>query len=509
MTFDIVKQRLKFDLIFSNNIIEKSFVGSLPSPFIFQSDPEMYFDIDFRTRSTPQYDELFLDHNHHFIRLLDLIVFKGNRLIITEPTSSSEPHILEAQLLDGGLILLSDSQLPGPYKRISTDPSISDYRERIKLENLIFDFQTPVNYNQSAIPNCLHSIDAGYCLFCETGFIPANNHQECSACSQGEFFDPASNLCLPNSLTLEGKIVQFDLKQVPFNWIPISYSFKNIQPAVEFYSIYGVSCVSFVPPLEAPISANDLKTFTFQTLEKNKIYIIKMKLSIYYTVKEFIFNPFLNLNINTKYADGTESSKFFQYEYDMIDFDESNKMVYYYFFVTISTFKKNWTQANINFFINNNKFAQIPPNLTFFNYILIYSISLQNYLEIIYLRGKNGSNRIEHSCSYMNKNDEDTFFYFPKDLISYESLYDFDYFEEEYFINRELSFPFLQTCQWACKVCKSERECIQCKDGFFLSDGSCSKCFSSCITCKDHPSMCLQCSDGTYPISKKKSNKLI
>jgi hypothetical protein len=52
-------------------------------------------------------------------------------------------------------------------------------------------------------------------------------------------------------------------------------------------------------------------------------------------------------------------------------------------------------------------------------------------------------------------------------------------------------------CNEECVTCTSSFECTKCKDGFYISDGSCVRCDPSCLTCTTKE-VCQTCADGFY-----------
>lgn len=53
-------------------------------------------------------------------------------------------------------------------------------------------------------------------------------------------------------------------------------------------------------------------------------------------------------------------------------------------------------------------------------------------------------------------------------------------------------------CSSNCEVCKSATSCTKCEDKFYISNGFCSECDKSCLTCEDNTNACIECATGYY-----------
>ena len=197
MTLDHVKKQIScnFSLGFDNSPV------SVQSNFGDQIDDakRLFFDISFRRASFfgDFADRRFYPFSSFRMRLLDFIVFQGDKIRMTSTGPADTPQkAFHAVTFDKELIFLANESVPGPYVRFSTDSSISSYKVRIGIYKLIFDLNVMRVLQAATIDGCLHQIDSDYCLICTVGRMPVKNYTECGLCSSSAIGQNSVPLCL-------------------------------------------------------------------------------------------------------------------------------------------------------------------------------------------------------------------------------------------------------------------------------------------------------------------------
>lgn len=476
---DRTTQEVQIQITFGHRGKSKTF--SLPFNFSgLDSSSKVFFKAKFRDKTSftnYKSEEMMMAYHSHLMRILDLIVFRGNNTNFSDQTDTEVTETV--YLSDGSTVLLSNNMFTGPYRRIKTTSDAIPYSQKLLLENLIFDFGDMARITPSGVANCAHKIDNGFCLFCETGFVRSDDFTRCESCETDYFFDNNLQKCLPipsYSINLQtGKVEPIYTEFTKHDIVDFGYE-MDIETDVFSYLPFG-NASSTIEPIN---DQNMLDLFG------SSIYFIDVQLEFSFSDISKINNPFAFLNLATS----TNKHIWGQYFFDKVKFDSSKGSVTKSISFVID-YDVADTYKNVNFLINLRADASIILEESSGNsHIQIYMFTKAEYLNHLRKSLKYPDGFIQSVSFPLNTQGSDTV-YLSQSLHQYEAL-DLSFFTQVpgYYLEHESEFVYLRKFSANCESCSSFRKCTECIDGYFLRHRACFECDASCSLCETYETAC-------------------
>ena len=472
---------------------------SVQSTFADELDSAKYLFFDLKFRKSRFFKNFtskeYFPFGSHRLRLLDLLVFRGNKIQETQPSSGAPGQSeIHAITFHDQKIFLASSTSIGPYVRFSTNDSISDYNARLKLEELVFDFETPRLAERALLPGCLHQLDSGHCLFCAVHHQPSADRTACVECGPDHFRQNSLGLCLetgtePHVFSLSS-LLKTNLTLTSKNVYNLGKVVSIDSNYIDVYILRVFSSIFTVPGFSV------FKTQLVPDINDDQVHFLDISFHYDFSNRSQIRHPILNLLFKN-------ASTFMPFTNDFdsgrmgpdASGDESSSL----FTLFGADAQSNITFDEVNFLLNSQQSANlfIDNDKTVLQYT---GIPVSQFLALLSPTSLEGFTGRLHPMSFPLNYLGNTHLYRGHSLVEYmaQEYQSTDVFDG-FFVEDATAQVSLKACSQGCKRCKSLEICDECNDSYFLSHGVCKSCSPDCSTCQNHSLNCLACADGSAP----------
>lgn len=429
----------------------------------------------------------FFPYNSLTLRVLDLTVFEGDNILSSYVNNTAIQTITYATVSSGSQIFLHDSTLHKPLKRIIYESAILDLDEKLKFENLSYEFFVKNGITRTSIPNCLHDANFGYCIVCDYKHELDESSNTCNLCLLGTTYVSSLGKCIREVATPLFKNIESEM------------NFKNHYINTDIYT--NGTKVNVDSTTWTHITNTNTGNIYFESnmnksrtidLSDSLVHVYQVLLGFQYMDLSKLDNVYYGINFNN---DSNISGTFMNVRFPIDQIDYFNG----------PSFAKLFSMSPIilsNFLDTSYKYSSVFMNINDLSFPNFYSGPSSLDFTFLYsdLFGS-----FENSSVYPNTKIQPVTFplefesaknyiYIPFGILKYHSLeYDSTvpdppsgyYFE----INNE--FKYIRKCPEFCEACRSFYNCSRCESNYFLRDGSCFPCDTSCIGCETTSSNCL------------------
>ena len=417
-------------------------------------------------------DREYFAFDSHLLRKLDLIVFKGDK-VISEPSAGSNSIRTVAHLSSGDRMVLADSLQPGPYNRLKTDPNIPSYADRLRLGNLQLALDL-LPLEAPTVTNCLHAIDEGKCLFCEHRFVVNSSHDACIECPVADFYDGTLDRCFPDQLVDTDKI-----DDVKF----VDATFAAFDPnRLDNDKQYESTVLTYTSGASRPPTSDEIESSSLVDLKSDQVHQIWIRLVFAFDNIEFVNNPFIMFFL---YSIADDYKYTVKYDFDSITFNHSSKTIQKEIVFIIFGDASLDTFDSFNFTISERKQSNIRLVASTINRLSVNSMSQAEYLSHFEPSSSSANARVHSVTKALSVLDKVSV-YSALGLLAYEAL---DYTlistpKPGYYVFASSVYFYLARCPGNCAVCESFEKCTECESGYFLRHAHCFGCSSACLTCQ-------------------------
>ena len=426
------------------------------------------------------------------LRLLDLMVFRGDRFSHTVLPGADKPVLSEAVTFSGDKVVLGDSVDIGPYRRFGTRNVIPLYSEKLLLENLIVNYFTYRVFVSPTLPNCLHQINNSKCLICDPGFYLANDHGSCEECKIT--YQNTLDFCGSFS-HLVNKIDISKIKSVNNEFFGIDqYNLANTSNMKsKIFGFVQGNSIDYAHMRWSSLLPNltDAKVY-FVTIHLKLTFLDRKKLDL-----QFLTALFFDADLSKDLA--------INYEFDHVENLSPDLFANVRLRLTIYSHgdSKSILFDKINFLLSSPGSLNLQIDTLNDSILMYYSLDVNTFKSYLQTY-KSGTYTgrvlpVSFPVNFISSNNV----YLEYALFSYRTQPNSN-FEPQigHYKQSDKLLDFFRSCSLHCEACQNFYTCIKCQIGFYLSHANCRECASDCTTCVDHARKCLVCAKGNTPAGK-------